>query len=341
MAYPDVTLSTDPHNLPPGVTILEDEVVLAGFPRKPIRNSGDLPKCFSRVLADYLIVLNDAMSDDERQKLTAFLGRLAGTRGTREEECARAECLVMLGAKPAAVSALHSVGLHKHADAVAVATTLAELQAAAKAADLAERVIRAAVSSDLASAVASARSARAAAETAAEWMAAAADTAAVSAARAAAAAAVKAVEVLGSSGYDWQQAIDALDAALKIGPQAPPIKPIVAKKGELLDKITLVALKKSIRHWEENVATKTIGKIKIGPENCALCGLFFAVGCDGCPVSARTGGIRCVDTPYARFSELLHDLRFESRALPTPQNICEAMQAELDFLKTLRPEDAK
>ncbi|MDH5798931.1 MAG: hypothetical protein OEZ19_10220, partial [Paracoccaceae bacterium] len=34
----------------------------------------------------------------------------------------------------------------------------------------------------------------------------------------------------GSSGFDWQPFIDALEAALKIGPQAPPIEFAVAEE---------------------------------------------------------------------------------------------------------------
>ncbi|MDH5797702.1 MAG: hypothetical protein OEZ19_03985, partial [Paracoccaceae bacterium] len=71
-----------------------------------------------------------------------------------------------------------------------------------------------------AAAAAEGAAAAAAAETEAEWAAKAAGRAAAKAKAAAA----------GSSGFDWQPYLDALDAALKIGPQAPPIKPIVAKE---------------------------------------------------------------------------------------------------------------
>ncbi|MDH5797841.1 MAG: hypothetical protein OEZ19_04690, partial [Paracoccaceae bacterium] len=139
MSYTDIILAAGLHNLPSdGACILETEVLLAGYEWTTIKSPDDLPKCFSRVLAAYVIGLNDAMPDAERQKLKVFLGRLTGTRGTREEECARAERLVMLGAKPAAVSALHSAGLHDHAAAVAAATTLAELDAAVWSASAAE-----------------------------------------------------------------------------------------------------------------------------------------------------------------------------------------------------------
>ncbi|MDH5797694.1 MAG: hypothetical protein OEZ19_03945, partial [Paracoccaceae bacterium] len=158
MAYADIILAAYSHNLPSdGASILETEVLLAGYGWTTINAPADLPECFSRVLAAYVAWLNDVMSDDERQRLKVFLGRLNGTRGTREEECARAECLVMLGAKPAAVSALHSVGLHKYADAVAAATTLGELEAAVKAEKAAEWVMSAAA------ATAAARRAKAAA----------------------------------------------------------------------------------------------------------------------------------------------------------------------------------
>ncbi|MDH5797079.1 MAG: hypothetical protein OEZ19_00830, partial [Paracoccaceae bacterium] len=142
MAYTDVIIARGPHRSPrDGACILETELLLAGYGWTTINGPDDLPECFSRALGAYVIDLNDVMPDAERQKLKVFLGRLAGTRGTREEECARAECLVMLGAKPAAVSALHSAGLHDHAGAVAAATTLAELESAAAEAGRAARAM--------------------------------------------------------------------------------------------------------------------------------------------------------------------------------------------------------
>ncbi|MDH5796948.1 MAG: hypothetical protein OEZ19_00145, partial [Paracoccaceae bacterium] len=52
--------------------------------------------------------------------------------------------------------------------------------------------------------------------------------------------AVKAVAAAGSSGFDWQPYLDALDAAIKIGPQAPTIaidvaegRLVAAQKGDV------------------------------------------------------------------------------------------------------------
>ncbi|MDH5797699.1 MAG: hypothetical protein OEZ19_03970 [Paracoccaceae bacterium] len=216
MVYADITLKAGSHNLLSGVNILEAEVVLAGYQRKPIRNSDDLPPCFSRVICDYVTGINDAMPHAERQKLKVFLGRLNGTRGTRKVEHARAECLVMVTAKPAAVSALHSVGLHKYADAVEAATTLVELEVAGWSAAKAAKAAKNGSSAVWPAAIA------------AEWANRATDSAEVAAA--AAAEWVVRWGGVGSYQYDWQPHIDALEAALKIGPQAPPIKPIVARE---------------------------------------------------------------------------------------------------------------
>ena len=51
----------------------------------------------------------------------------------------------------------------------------------------------------------------------------------------------------------------------------------------------------SIQKWEDIV--KGTGKDE-GRYNCALCALFYIVGCFGCPVQEHTGEPRCEGTPY-------------------------------------------
>jgi hypothetical protein len=192
------------HKLPSeGACTMEIACLVAGFGWHQIRNENDLPKCMSRVIGAYVIRLNDAMPDDPRQRLMAFVPRLTTTRGTVAEEQARAEYLVMNAAKPAAIAALRSARLHQHADAVAATTTLEELLSALA-------VVRSAVAA-----------AHAAADTAAMWAAEAAMSA-KAAAESAKAAAMAAMAAM-SAAYDWTPYLDALDGALKIGPQADPI----------------------------------------------------------------------------------------------------------------------
>lgn len=103
---------------------------------------------------------------------------------------------------------------------------------------------------------------------------------------------------------------------------------------------TLTALKASIRHWEENVAAETPGKVKLGSRDCALCRAFQTwsrgqtSNCAGCPVAAKTGQHGCEGTPYrdAVFAHDKWDDAGDKNAWRT------AAQAELDFLRSLLPE---
>jgi hypothetical protein len=196
----NTTIKAGSHKLPSeGSCTMEIACLAGGFGWRGVKSENYLPKCMSRVIGAYVIWLNDAMPDDQRQRLMAFVPRLTSTRGTDAEERARAEYLVMNAGKPAAVVALRSAGLGEHADAVAAAGSIAELEKAVRAA------------------------AETAAETAAVWAAraaraAATATAATARARAVAWAAAWAAE--GGQPFDWTPYLDALDGALRIGPQA-------------------------------------------------------------------------------------------------------------------------
>ena len=102
-----------------------------------------------------------------------------------------------------------------------------------------------------------------------------------------------------------------------------------------MDKTTRKALEGSIRKWERIVAGTGIDK---GYDNCPLCHLFFKPPsdiplCNGCPVSEKTGWSSCGGTPYSAYTNAaLRDLESpEAKA---------AAQAELDFLRSLRPDDS-
>lgn len=106
-----------------------------------------------------------------------------------------------------------------------------------------------------------------------------------------------------------------------------------------MNKSTLKALKKSIKHWERNVEANYPWEVSISAYSCALC-LKFALAeqsCKGCPVFAVTAQSNCFGTPYYLAKDVLdewsNDPKSRLRAL-TFKNVA---QAELDFLRSLLP----
>lgn len=65
-----------------------------------------------------------------------------------------------------------------------------------------------------------------------------------------------------------------------------------------MNKKTLRALKKSIKHWEENVAAENVTQASITAQSCALCDEFIRYECEGCPISAKVKYDLCRNTPY-------------------------------------------
>ena len=96
-----------------------------------------------------------------------------------------------------------------------------------------------------------------------------------------------------------------------------------------MDEKTLEALKGSIRKWEAIVAGTGVDW---GGHNCPLCQLFSChcdegdYYCYGCPVMLKTGHDDCTTTPYHAYRN---------------HNSIENAQAELDFLKSLLPEEGE
>ena len=101
-----------------------------------------------------------------------------------------------------------------------------------------------------------------------------------------------------------------------------------------MERKTLNALKKSIKHWELNARRKAANAV-IGPSSCALCRLFNNDGtpgddlCRGCPVYARTGYVFCLGTPFLKAHEARYCGDTAWRA---------AARKEVAFLKSLLPE---
>jgi hypothetical protein len=102
-----------------------------------------------------------------------------------------------------------------------------------------------------------------------------------------------------------------------------------------MDKATLTALNKSIEKWEGMVVGDQEDQ---GVRNCALCALFWASGCAGCPVKKRTRLKGCLNTPYEAFDELC-DIDGSDFA-DTAEKRRLAM-AELRFLESLLPKPKK
>ena len=95
---------------------------------------------------------------------------------------------------------------------------------------------------------------------------------------------------------------------------------------------TLRAIKGSIRKWVK--IRNGTGKDE-GPDNCPLCKLFYAKKCKGCPVSAVTGQIECLGSPYEVWSDFpLNENISSSRCIAIAE-------AEILFLKTLLPKRAR
>lgn len=109
-----------------------------------------------------------------------------------------------------------------------------------------------------------------------------------------------------------------------------------------MNKVTLKALKGSIKKWEGIVAG--VG-VDTGWRNCPLCTEFHKDdSCDGCPVKAATGEDMCDGSPYEDWVESTEPVwrldRFDGkpwrlRAADDESVMCAVL--ELEFLKSLLP----
>lgn len=94
---------------------------------------GDQPECACPVIGRYVIGLNDAMPDDERQRLLPYLHRIAGSRSPAHVQV-RAEILARGAVRVLAPVALDAVGLTAAAWAAETAEKAAQATAWAGAA---------------------------------------------------------------------------------------------------------------------------------------------------------------------------------------------------------------
>jgi len=156
---------------------------------------GDHPACVCPVIAAFGRGINDAMSDEGRQRLKLYIPRLVGTVDPAHEQ-ERAEYLAWQAIRVFAPIALDAAGLHEHASHLR--NFAGSLEAAAAAA---------------------ADAAAAEAAWAAAWAAAAAAEAAW------AAAAAEAARTAARTAAAEDAMLAALDGVLAIGRQAEPIEP--------------------------------------------------------------------------------------------------------------------
>lgn len=60
-----------------GTCINEAALIAEGFDYRPIRQTEDMPACFSRPICRFAMLINDYATDEERQQLLPFVTRLA------------------------------------------------------------------------------------------------------------------------------------------------------------------------------------------------------------------------------------------------------------------------
>ena len=106
-----------------------------------------------------------------------------------------------------------------------------------------------------------------------------------------------------------------------------------------MNKITLGAVNGSIEKWEK-VADGT--GVDQSERNCPLCQLF--PWCEGCPVHKKTKKPQCFNTPWKKWDDHQynkhHMTQYIDRKVMCPK--CkELAQAEVDFLKSLLPINAR
>jgi hypothetical protein len=131
------TLKSGSHDFPGpdgGTCINEAALVAAGFEYRAIQDVNEMPPCFSRVIAQYALTLNDNMRDDPRQCLLPYVDRLSGTADTPDVEWDRIFYLVMNAVRVPVARVLDEAGFPSPAKKCRGATTLSEACFAAEVA---------------------------------------------------------------------------------------------------------------------------------------------------------------------------------------------------------------
>lgn len=101
---------------------------------------------------------------------------------------------------------------------------------------------------------------------------------------------------------------------------------------------TAIALEKSIKHWEDNVAAKDFNEVSIAGVDCALCAKFYdgwehGSQCRKCPVFQKTGAPNCEKSPYVNVAEIYRSSYSYGQV---SAQFTRAAKKQLNFLKSLR-----
>jgi hypothetical protein len=98
-------------------------------------------------------------------------------------------------------------------------------------------------------------------------------------------------------------------------------------------KRTISALKKSVKHWQENFDADYYMDISIYAEDCPLCSIFAKDNdCKGCPIRDYTGKPDCRKTPWYQVRTAYCDNFLEIRPRKELKN---DIKKELTFLENL------
>src|SRR5690606_22174828 len=110
----DLILTAGSHRSPDeGMCLLEAVAYVAGEPHT------DSPECASEVIASFGRSWNDALDDQQRQRLRPYIHRLVGSAGTDEQEMARSWMAYDWLIRTHTVAWLRLAGLSNHAYALA------------------------------------------------------------------------------------------------------------------------------------------------------------------------------------------------------------------------------
>lgn len=107
----------------------------------------------------------------------------------------------------------------------------------------------------------------------------------------------------------------------------------------MMDKPTLTALKKSIKHWERMICGDHDPLEGIGSDDCALCQRFNdkddkSLNCKGCPVFTDTDAIHCKKTPHPKCVKAVNE-----HGVKSPEFRRAALEMR-DYLVSLLPAEA-
>lgn len=101
---------------------------------------------------------------------------------------------------------------------------------------------------------------------------------------------------------------------------------------------TIAALEDSISAWKLKIEVQSWEDIRIGPEACPLCQIFFYEEnrCRGCPVYEKTGEEGCVDTPFEDAYRVYEEWFETGGNASIVEQWARVAQREVEFLESLQ-----